>query len=64
MVQYYESTFYNTLDELQETYKPNHPDVLKMKRKYGEDIQFSHVMHRKGVEPRFELLCYKIVEEE
>lgn len=61
MIQSFESLFYNTLDELQATYKSNHPDILRLKKKYGSDIQFSHVMHRKGVEPRFELCCYKII---
>ncbi len=27
MIQYYESIFYNTLEELLATWKPNHPDV-------------------------------------
>lgn len=64
MIQPYESIFYNTLEELNATYKSNHPDILRMKKKYGTDIQFSHIMHRKGVEPRFELSCYKIKKEE
>ena len=33
MILPYESLFYNTLEELQETYKPNHQDVIKLKRK-------------------------------
>lgn len=60
MIQYYESIFYNTLEELNATYKPNHPDILHMEEKYGTGIQFSHIMHREGVEPRFELSCYKV----
>jgi hypothetical protein len=28
MIKYHESVFYNSLNELQETYKPNHPDIL------------------------------------
>lgn len=60
MIQQYDSVFYNTLEELNATYKPNHPDVLRLKKEYGTDIQFSRIMHRKGVEPRFELSCYKI----
>ena len=63
MVQYYESIFYNTLEELNATYKPNHPDILRMEKKYGADVQFSRIMHRKGVEPMFELSCYKIEKE-
>lgn len=55
-----ESIFYNTLDELQETYKSNHQDVVRLKNKYGNDIRFSRIMHKKGVEPMFELSCYKI----
>ncbi len=61
MIQYYKSIFYNTLDELQKTHKSNHPDILKMKKRYGEDIQFSTIMHKVGIEPRFELMCYRIV---
>ncbi len=64
MIQHYDSISYDTLEELNATNKSNHPDVLRMKEKYGTDIQFSRIMHRKGVEPRFELSCYKIVEEE
>lgn len=60
MIRYYESIFYNTLKELNATYKPNHPDVLCLEKKHGSDVQFSRIMHRKGVEPRFELSCYKI----
>lgn len=64
MIQHYDSISYDTLEELNATYKSNHPDVLCMKKKYGSDIQFSRIMHRKGVEPRFELSCYKIKKEE
>lgn len=64
MIQHYDSIFYDTLEGLNATYKSNHPDVLRMKKKYGPDIQFSRIMHRKGVEPRFELSCYKIKKEE
>lgn len=60
MILPYESLFYNTLEELQETYKPNHQDVIKLKSKYGNDIRISRIMHKKGVKPRFELSCYKI----
>ena len=48
MIQYYESIFYNTLEELLATWKPNHPDVLRLKAKYGEGIQFSTIAHRSG----------------
>lgn len=64
MIQQYDSIFYDTLEELNATYKSNHPDVLRMKEKYGMDIQFNRIMHRKGVEPRFELDCFKIKKEE
>lgn len=64
MVQYYESLFYNTLDELQATHKLNYPDILNLKKKYGNDVQFSTIMHQEGIEPRFELSCYKIVKEQ
>ncbi|MCM1090051.1 MAG: hypothetical protein NC413_04355 [Muribaculum sp.] len=64
MIQYYESVFYNTLDELQATHKHNHPDILRLEKKYGEDVQFSRISHRKGVEPGYELCCYKIKKEE
>ncbi len=60
MIQQYDSISYDTLEELNATYKSNHPDVLRIKEKYGADIQFSRIMHRKGVEPRFELSCYKV----
>lgn len=60
MIQYYESIFYSTLDELQATYKSDNPDILRLRKKYGTDVQFSRISHRKGVEPRFELSCYKI----
>lgn len=64
MLQYYESIFYNILEELNATYKPNHSDILRMEKKYGTGVQFSRIMHRKGIEPRFELGCFKIVEGE
>lgn len=64
MIQYYESIFYNTLEELNSTYKPNHPDILHMVKKHGVDAQFSRIMHREGIEPGFELSCYKIRREE
>ena len=60
MIQYYESIFYNTLEELLATWKPNHPDVLRLKAKYGEGIQFSTIAHRSGVKPQFELSCYEL----
>lgn len=63
MIQQYDSIFYNTLEGLNETYKSNHPDVLRLKKRYGADIQFSRIMHRKGVEPRFELSCHKVKKE-
>ncbi len=64
MIQQCDSIFYNTLDELQATYKSNHPDVLRMKEKYGTDVEFSRIMHREGVVPRFELSCFKVKKEE
>ena len=64
MVRYYESVFYNTLEELQATYKPNHPDVLRLEKLYGRDIQFSRIMHPEGITPRFELSCCKVVKED
>lgn len=60
MIQYYESIFFNTLEELNATYKPNHPDILRMEKKYGMNVQFNRIMHRKGVEPGFELCCFRI----
>lgn len=48
----------------QETYKPEHPDILRLKKLYGNDIQFSRIMHRIGVVPRFELSCYKVMMED
>lgn len=35
MIKYYESVFYNTLEELNATYKHNHPDVLRLKNNTG-----------------------------
>lgn len=60
MIRYYKSIFYNTLDELHATYAPNHPDILRLQKKYGNDVQFATIMHRESVKPRFELKCYKI----
>lgn len=61
MIKDCESIFYESLEELQATYKPEHPDILLLKKLYGNDIRFSRIMHRKGVVPRFELSCYKVV---
>ena len=61
MIKEYESVSYNTLDELQATYKSNHPDVLRLIKLYGNDIKFSHIMYPKNVIPRFEMICYKVV---
>lgn len=63
MIKYYKSIFYNTLEELNATYKPDHPDVLYLKKKYGSAVQFNRIMHRKGVKPMFELRCFKICKE-
>ena len=41
MIKYYESVFYNTLEELNATYKHNHPDVLRLKKKNNMGMVFS-----------------------
>ena len=65
MIKYYESVFYNTLEELNATYKHNHPDVLRLKKKqYGNGVQFSRIMYPEKIMPRFELSCYRILEED
>lgn len=64
MIKDCESVFYESLEELQATYKPKHPDVLRLEKLYGNDIQFSRIMHRRGVVPRFELVSYKVVMED
>lgn len=64
MIKYYESVFYNTLEELQATYKSNHPDVLRLEKQYGNDVQFNRIMYPENIMPRFELFCYKILEED
>lgn len=64
MTQHHESIWYHTLDELQETYLKTHPDIIRLRNAYGNDIRLSRIMHRKGIEPRFELSCYKIVPDE
>lgn len=61
MVKHCESVFFATLEELNATYKPNHPDVLRFIKVYGNDIKISRIMHPKDTVPRFELSCYKII---
>lgn len=58
MIRHYESVFYNTLEELNATYKHNHPDVLCLKKQYGNGVQFSRIMYPENIMPRFELSCY------
>ena len=60
MIKSLESISYDTLDELQATHKPNHPDICRLKNKYGPKVNFSTVMHPAGHIPRFELCCYYI----
>ena len=64
MVELLGSVGYYTLDELQATYKPNHPDVLSAQEKYGNDISFQRVVHPSGVIPGFELRWLKILKED
>lgn len=64
MIKYYESVFYNTLEELNATYKRNHLDVLHLKKQYGNGVQFSRIMYPENTMPRFELSCYRILEED
>lgn len=64
MIKYYESVFYNTLEELNATYKHNHPDVLRLEKQYGNDVRFSRIMYPENIMPRFELSCYRILEED
>jgi hypothetical protein len=62
MVNYLESIFYETLEELNQTYKSGNSDILNLKTKYGENVKFSRVMHPVGHNPRYELMCCRIVE--
>lgn len=64
MIKYYESVFYDTLEELNATYKYNHPDVLRLEKQYGNDVRFSRIMRPENIVPRFELYCYRILEED
>jgi hypothetical protein len=61
MVKYHESVFYNSLDELQATYKPNHPDILRLEKKYGPGVSFGRISYPVGSEPKYELGCYTII---
>ncbi len=63
MIKYYESVFYNTLEELNATYKHSHPDVLHLEKQYGNGVQFSRIMYPENIMPQFELSCYRIVKE-
>ena len=51
---------YSSLDELNETYKPNNPDILYMQMKYGKNVSFQRIMYPLGTYPRFELKCFRI----
>lgn len=63
MIKYYESVFYDTLEELNATYKHNHPDVLRLEKQYGNDVRFSRIMRPENIVPRFELYCYGKIRE-
>lgn len=57
----HEVIYYNTLEELNATYKPGNSDVSKLKEKYGKDVKFSHAVYPNGHEPTcFALECYEI----
>lgn len=60
MIKSLESISYDTLNELQATHKYNHPDICRLKDKYGPEAKFSTIMHPAGHIPRFELTCYYI----
>lgn len=60
MVTFLDSKKYSSLDELNETYKPNNPDILYMQMKYGKNVSFQRIMHLLGTYPRFELKCFRI----
>lgn len=60
MVELLGSIKYNTLEELNDTYKPNNKDILYVEKTYGKNVSFQRIMHRKGIEPRFELRWYKL----
>ena len=61
MIKSLESISYDTLDELQETYKSSHPDICRLTDKYGPKAKFSRVMYPADHAPRFESRCYYIV---
>lgn len=60
MVTFLDSKKYSSLDELNETYKPNNPDILYMQMKYGKNVSFQRIMYSLGTYPRFELKCFRI----
>lgn len=60
MVTFLDSKMYSTLNELNETYKPNNPDVLEFEKMFGLDISLQRIMHPAGTVPRYEMKCYKI----
>lgn len=39
-------------------------DVLHLKKQYGNGVQFSRIMYPENTMPRFELSCYRILEED
>jgi hypothetical protein len=61
MIKYHESVFYNSLDELDATYKSNHPDILRLEKKYGPSVSYSRIMRPVGSEHEYELSCYTII---
>lgn len=62
MIQYLDSVYYLTLSELNETYKQNNPDVLRLRKKYGDSVKFSRIMYPENHVPRFKMVCYYIVD--
>lgn len=60
----HEVIYYETLEELNATYKPGNTDVLKLKEKYGKNVKFSRVMHPAGHMPtRFALECCELTDD-
>ena len=57
MIKSLESISYDTLDELQATHKPTHPDITRLTDKYGTEVSFQRIMHPINITPRFELSC-------
>lgn len=64
MVMNLETIYYETLEELNATYKSGHPDVIKLREKYGKNIKFGHVVYPVGHKPTcYALDCYILTDD-